>query len=118
MPRPIRLLLAALLLTLATAPVMARGGIWFGFGGGYAYPPPYGWPRPYYPRPYPYYYGPPYYGPPSYYVVPPVPYSRPPPYGWACYAGPYVCRLDRPVPLGAPCSCPAGGGTQAWGRVG
>ncbi|MDJ0388676.1 hypothetical protein QMO56_11185 [Roseomonas sp. E05] len=115
MPRPARLLPATLLLALAAGSALARGGVWIGIGPGYTYPPPYGWsPPPYYPPPY---YGP----PPTYYAVPVVPYYPPPAYGTAgqaCYAGPYMCQLDRPEPVGAPCSCPAKGGGRAWGRVG
>ena len=54
-----------------------------------------------------------YYGPPGYYYAPPPP----PPAGEACYAGPYVCPLDQPGPMGAPCSCPTNHG-RAGGRIG
>ena len=57
-------------------------------------------------------------GPPVYYAAPPYygsHYARPA--GEACYAGPYVCPLDQPGPLGAPCSCPTNGG-RAGGRIG
>ena len=40
------------------------------------------------------------------------------PAGQACYAGAYVCPLERPAPAGDACSCPARGGQRAWGRVG
>ena len=60
----------------------------------------------------PVYYGPPaYYGPPGYYAPPPRPA------GDACYAGAYVCPLDRPGPAGAPCSCPTNSG-RAGGYIG
>lgn len=55
-----------------------------------------------------------YYPPPAYY---PPPVYTPAPAGQACYAGPYVCPLDRPSPVGAPCSCPTNNG-RAGGQVG
>ena len=57
----------------------------------------------------PVYYGP----PPGYYYAPPPPRAA----GQACYAGAYVCPLDEPGPLGAPCSCPTNNG-RAGGRIG
>jgi uncharacterized membrane protein len=58
-------------------------------------------------------------GPPAGYYDGPPPgyYSVPQPLGQACYAGPYVCPLDEPGPLGAPCSCPTERG-RAGGRIG
>ena len=46
--------------------------------------------------------------PPVVMVAPPPVYYAPPPlaYGQACYAGPYVCPLQAPGPVGAGCSCP------------
>jgi len=76
-----------------------------------------------------YYYGPrvvvgiPFFAPPPvYYAPPPVSYAPPPVYaapapvygGRSCYAGPYVCPLERPTPVGAGCSCPTNGG-RAYG---
>lgn len=55
-------------------------------------------------------------GPPVYYGAP-VYYPPPRPIGEACYAGAYVCPLDHPGPVGAPCSCPTNGG-RAGGRIG
>ena len=75
-----------------------RGGFGFGFVPLYVPPPPV------------------YVPPPVYYGPPPVVYA-PPPAGQACYAGPYVCPLETPSPLGAPCSCPTNTG-RAGGRVG
>lgn len=40
----------------------------------------------------------------------------PPMAGEGCYAGAYVCPLDRPAAVGAPCGCPTAQGT-AWGRA-
>jgi hypothetical protein len=50
-----------------------------------------------------------------------VPYGHyhPPPPPVAeegCYAGAYVCPLDRPAVVGEPCGCPTAQGT-AWGRA-
>jgi hypothetical protein len=60
-------------------------------------------------------------GPPVYYAPPPVYYSQepaypPPPPGQTCYAGPYICPLDRPTPAGADCYCPTNDG-RAYGRA-
>ena len=61
--------------------------------------------------------------PPVFIAPPPVYYAPPPSYyapraaGEACYAGPYVCPLERPGPQGAPCSCPTNNG-RAGGRIG
>lgn len=55
--------------------------------------------------------------PPGYYYAPPAYYYAPQPAGQACYAGPYVCPLDQPGPMGAPCSCPTNTG-RAGGRIG
>ncbi|MFC7735842.1 hypothetical protein ACFQX4_08255 [Roseomonas sp. GCM10028921] len=112
-----RFLLAAALLAaplLPAAPAEARGGVSFGVGIGTGYP--------YYPAypydPFPYAYSVP--------VVPAVPYVAPypayappaRPLGQACYAGAYVCPLERAAPAGDACACPARGGQSAWGRVG
>ena len=118
-----RILLAA---ALAASPLLlspsaeARGGVFLGFGVGVPVYPAY----PYYP---PGYYPPAYYPPtvyPAYpgyaapYPVAPPAYVAPRPAGQACYAGAYVCPMDRPVAAGDACSCPAQGGQRAWGRVG
>ncbi len=65
--------------------------------------------------------------PPVYYAPPPVVYAPPPPPqtysqaptggGQACYAGPYVCPMDRPVATGAGCYCLGNGGQKVWGRA-
>jgi hypothetical protein len=96
----------------AAAPAQARWYGGWGIGIGIMPPPVYIGPPPAYYAPPPAYYGP----PPAYYAPPPV-YYAPPPAGQACYAGPYVCPLDHPVPAGGPCSCPANQG-RAWGRAG
>jgi hypothetical protein len=70
----------------------------------------------------PYYYAPPYY-PPVYYT-PPQTYYQPPPRGYSqaqggggqsCYAGAYVCPMDRPVTTGASCYCPGNNGQKVPG---
>ncbi|SHJ36036.1 hypothetical protein SAMN02745194_02404 [Roseomonas rosea] len=113
-----RLFLAAALAALpflSTAPAEAQ--VTFGFGFGPAYPvyPAYPYPYPYaYPVPPPAWTVPPYpaYAPPPVVVVPP----RPP--GQTCYAGAYICPLDRTLSAGDACGCPAPNGGRAWGRVG
>ena len=82
----------------------------------------------------PYY---PFYAPPVVVAPPPVVYAQPPvaygygygapvpyaytPPGYAaaprCFAGAYICPLDRPGVVGGPCSCPTNTG-RAPGRVG
>lgn len=93
-----------------------RGGVFVGvspfplFVGPRFYAPP------------PVYYAPPpvvYAPPPAYYAPPPVPYapaSAPRPLGRTCYAGPYVCPLRTPGPVGNQCSCPALG-TPSYGTI-
>jgi hypothetical protein len=116
-----RLALAAALMALPpllAAPAEARGGVHFGIGIGIPAYPAY----PVYPAyPYPYAYPPPaYYAPPYPAYVPPgpYPYSVPQPAGQACYAGAYVCPLDRAATPGDACACPSRDGRRAWGRVG
>ncbi len=107
------------------------GGVGIGLGFGFA-PPAYYGPPAYYPPPVysapPVYYAPP---PPTYYYSQPAPegadssageappaVAAPAPYGTQsgslCYAGPYVCPLDRAQPAGSDCSCPGSAGS---GRV-
>jgi hypothetical protein len=78
----------------------------------------------FYPAPY-------YYPPPAYYPPPPVVYapSLPPQNysqmpaaepsggGQSCYAGPYVCPMDRPVSAGSSCYCLGNGGQKVWGKA-
>ncbi|HEY8614019.1 MAG TPA: hypothetical protein VIL69_22390 [Roseomonas sp.] len=110
-----RLLLAAALLAsplIPTAPAEAQ--VSFGIGIGPAYPVYPAYPYPYaYPPPPPAYYVPPY---PAY--APPYPSYAPRPAGQTCYAGAYICPLERPLPAGDACACPAQNGRRAWGRVG
>jgi len=70
--------------------------------------------------------GPPvFYGPPPvYYGPPPAAAAQSPAYAQggassvqACYAGVYVCPLNRPVAPGASCSCPANDGGRVTGNV-
>jgi hypothetical protein len=99
----------------AAAPAQAR---WYGgWGYGIGIVPP-----SVYIGPPPGYYGPPpgYYAPPPAYYAPPPAYYAPPQGGQpgqTCYAGPYICPLDQPVPPGGPCSCPTNQG-RAGGRAG
>ena len=50
--------------------------------------------------------------PPVYYAPPPPVYYAPPPAYYApaparsCYAGQFVCPLERPTPINGPCACP------------
>jgi hypothetical protein len=115
-----RLAIAAALCTamigVAGRPADARVfvGIGIPFYGPGFYPPP------------PVYYPP----PPIYYPPPPVVYAPPPAYsppqnyspgpsggGQTCYAGAYVCPMDRPVATGAGCYCPGNDGQRVWGRA-
>jgi len=107
--------LCAVVLGLASVPAQARVFVGLGFGvpfyGPGYYPPPV-----YYPPP-PVYYAPP---PPVYYV-PPQTYAPGPTAqagaGQSCYAGSYVCPMDRPVAPGAGCYCLGNGGQRVWGRA-
>jgi hypothetical protein len=117
-----RLLAAGLAFAVLVLPAAAhawwRGGVFFGF-------PPI---VPYYYVPPPVVYAPPavVYPPPAY---PPPPAYYPPPAAAqqpqegasaapACRAGAYVCPLEKPAPIGSPCSCPTNSGGRAAGRVG
>ncbi len=80
----------------------------------------------YYPGyvPGPYYYAPPpvYYAPPPVVYTPPQTYTPAPaaasaPAGQSCYAGPYVCPMDRPVSAGSSCYCLGNGGQRVTGRA-
>jgi hypothetical protein len=137
-----RLLLATALvaspLLMQPAPAAAQVSFGIGIGTYPAYPvyPAYPYPYAYYPPP-PVYYVPPY----ATYVPPPPAYSPAPgatapgttapgttgpisasPHGTtaqrACYAGAYVCPLDRNLTAGDACGCPTPSGQRAWGRVG
>jgi hypothetical protein len=95
---------------LPFSPAQAR--VWVGFGFPLYYPPPA-------------YYPPPLYAPPPviYAPPPPVTYAPPPSYppmsrGQSCYAGAYVCPMDRPTASGNACYCPGNGGERVWGRAG
>jgi hypothetical protein len=78
------------------------------------------------------FYGPGYYPGPYYYPPPPAYYPPPPPVVYAppqaysqspggagqmCYAGAYVCPMDRPVPAGDGCYCLGNGGQRVWGKA-
>ena len=96
------LVLVALLAAPSAAHAWWRGGVGFGFGFVPLYVPP----------------PPVYVPPPVYYYAPPPPvYYETAPSGQACYAGSYVCPLDRATPVGGPCSCPTNSG-RAAGKVG
>jgi hypothetical protein len=105
--------LCAAFVGLAPSPANARVFVGIGvpfFGPGF-YPPPY------------------YYPPPAYYPPPPVMYAPPPQVyappqamapsgaGQSCYAGPYICPMDRPVATGGNCYCLGNGGGHVWGRA-
>ncbi len=102
------LALAGATLLPAGAQAYWRGGFFFGLPGVYL-APPFGYPYP------------PVYSPAPLYMAPPPAYSMPfdggpPPAGQACYAGRWVCPLDRLTPIGDACSCPGNGG-RIWGRA-
>jgi hypothetical protein len=107
--------LCATMLGLAAIPAQARVFVGLGFGFPLFYGPGYYPPPVYYPPP-PVYYAPP---PPPVYYVPPQTYTPGPTAqsGQSCYAGPYVCPMDRPVAPGASCYCPGNGGQRVWGRA-
>jgi hypothetical protein len=107
--------LCAVMVGLAGNPAQARVFIGIGvpfFGPGY-YPAPY-----YYPPP-PVYYAP----PPAEYPPQAQNYSQMPSGapagggGQACYAGSYVCPMDRPVASGASCYCLGNGAQKVWGKA-
>jgi hypothetical protein len=108
------LALCAASLALASSPASARVFVGFGFGVPLGYPG-WGWypPPVYYPPP-PVYYAPPaVYSPPQTYSQAPAPTGQ-----QSCYAGPYVCPMDRPVASGTSCYCVGNGGQRIWGRAG
>lgn len=112
-PLPLIAAAAALLLSALPAQAWVRQGPHWGVGV-YVGPPVI-----YAPPPPVYYYAP----PRPVYVVPPPVYVAPPhrpvyagPAGQACYAGAWVCPLDRPAGIGASCSCPTNGG-RAFGQA-
>jgi hypothetical protein len=118
--KPTRLIRLPILVVLAMvgalcAPKPAQAHIGFRFLVGppvVVVPPVYDY---YYPAPV-------YYSPPGYYDPPPVFYYPPPanaegPAGYSCYAGPYVCPLEKLQPVGGYCACPAYGGRSAAGTV-
>lgn len=106
--------------SLVLAPA-AQARVFLGVGFGFGFPV-FG---PYYP----------FYAPPVVVAPPPVVYAQPPlAYGYGprvtypytppghaaaprCFAGAYICPLDRPGVVGGPCSCPTNTG-RAPGRVG
>jgi hypothetical protein len=98
---------------LIALPSQAQARVFFGFGfafPGFYYPPPLYYPPPYYP---PVVYAPP---PPVIYAPPPVSYG-PATIGGRCIAGPYVCPMQRPTPVGNACYCRSNSGGRVWGRV-
>jgi hypothetical protein len=106
--------------SLTGTPAQARVfiGIGIPFYGPAFYPPPV-----YYPPP------PVYYAPPVVYAPPPAQtYTPGPAYGAStpggasgggqlCYAGPYVCPMERPVATGGSCYCLGNGGERVTGRA-
>jgi hypothetical protein len=115
-PRPatVAIALGAVFACLAVSP--ANAGVFIGLGIPFYGPGFYG--PGYYPGPY-------YYPPPAYYPPPPpVVYAPPQAYapahagaGQMCYAGAYVCPMDRPVATGGGCYCLGNGGQHVWGRA-
>ena len=115
-PRPatVAIALCAVFACLAVSP--ADAGVFVGVGIPFYGPGFYG--PGYYPSPY-------YYPPPAYYPPPPpVVYAPPQDYspahtgaGQMCYAGAYVCPMDRPVATGGGCYCLGNGGQHVWGRA-
>jgi hypothetical protein len=97
---------------LSGGPAHARVFVGIGipfYGPGYYPPAPY-----YYPPPPPVYYAP----PAAVYAPPPQSYSQAPGgAGQMCYAGPYVCPMDRPTATGANCYCLGNGGARVWGKA-
>ncbi|MBV9783230.1 MAG: hypothetical protein JO264_05370 [Acidisphaera sp.] len=104
---------AALLPIALPSPAHAwwRGGVWIGvpFPGVVIAPPVY---------------APPVYAPPPVVYAPQQEYygqdqgyAPAAPSGATCYAGQYVCPLQRPVPSGTTCSCPGNAG-RVFGRSG
>ncbi len=99
---------ACTLLAVPLTPAQARVFVGYGFGFGYPFYAPF--------------YGPRFvYAPPVLYAATPVVYAVPPTYATApagrCFAAAYVCPVDRPRPVGAPCSCPTNTG-RASGHIG
>ena len=117
--RLVLLVAAGAMLLPVAAQAYWRGGVFFGFPPIVVAPPP----AYYYPPP-AYYYPPPAYAvaPPAYaatapvYAAPPVTGNGPPPLAQACYAGPWVCPLERGTPAGNACAC-AGSGGRVWGQA-
>ncbi len=114
LPVPRRFLaIAVAACALLAVPLTAQARVFFGVGFGF----------PLFAPVYPFYAPPPvvFAPPPIVYAPPPVVFSPPAAYaagpGGRCFAGAYVCPLDRPVPVGAPCSCPTNFG-RAGGRSG
>jgi hypothetical protein len=64
--------------------------------------------------------------PPPGYAAPPSGYAQPPAAsggqagapGYSCFAGAYVCPLDRSLPVGGKCSCPSNRGGRVAGQAG
>jgi len=104
------LVAAAALAACVVAPSAAHAWWRVGFGFVPFYVP---FPAPVYVAPPVYYYGPP--PPPvAYEPAPAAPAVATP----ACYAGAYVCPLERATPVGSPCSCPTNNNGRIGGRVG
>ncbi len=114
------LVLAGASLFPAGAQAWWRGGVYFGFPPVVVAPPvPYHYaPPPVYYTPPPVYAAPPAYSPPAYGGGPSYggqAYSGQVPAGQACYAGPWVCPMERPSASGSSCYCIANG-DRVWGR--
>jgi len=107
--------LATLIGVTAGAPATAHARVFIGVGVPFFYGPAYVPPPVYYPPPY-------YYAPPPVVYTPPQAYapaqaSEPSGSGQTCYAGQYVCPMDRPVPSGSGCYCIGNGGQRVNGHA-
>ena len=104
----------AAVLGLASAPAQARIFVGVGipfYGPGY-YPAPYYYPPPVYYAPPP----PVVYAPPQQQNYTQIPAATSAHGEQSCYAGPYVCPMDRPVMTGGSCYCLGNGGQRVWGK--
>jgi hypothetical protein len=99
------------------APGHAQAGhFFFSFGAPLYFPPPFVVPAPVFVAPPPVVFAP----PPAWSVTPAPPQWSVTPGqvgGQSCYAGPYVCPMQSPVPTGAACWCPNNGGGRSYGHA-
>lgn len=106
--------IAAVMAMAAPADAAVFVGLGFGlpyYGPAYIPPPIYYPPPAYYPPP------PVYYTPPVQQRYAPAPMAEQSSGGQSCYAGAYVCPMDRPVAAGSSCYCLGNGGQRVVGRA-